>query len=353
MAPVKRESNFELLRIICMLIIILSHYSVHGGFDTSLIDNPFNKLLIRSTGLGEVGVQCFFLISGYFMTKSCFQLKRVVQLELQLLFYSIVFGICTYLLFPELIDTGSLLRCFFPALTCQYWFMSVYLLLYLMLPFINFFMNHAPKRLLEYCILLLGIIYIFLPTLTSYTLAGESTITLFLTVYLLGGYIRLYPDSFRFFRNRKANLICALLCHLFIVFSVVFCSFVPVYPRDFFMRAQSLPLVLLSLSLFLAIKNTQLGYSRIINQAAASVLGIYLIHDNPYVRSVLWQKLLHNASYGNSPFLIVHLLVSIVLVFLVCMAIEKIRICLFERPLMNFLTPRLEQFQSFLIRRCP
>ncbi len=353
MSQVKRESNFELLRIICMFIIILSHYSVHGGFDTSLIDNVFNKVLIRSTGLGEVGVQCFFLISGYFMTTSSFQLKKFVQLELQLLFYSIFFGICAYVLFPELIDTRALLRCFFPALTCQYWFMSVYLLLYLMLPFINFFMNHAPKRLLEYCIMLLGIIYIFLPTFTGYTLAGESTITLFLTVYLLGGYVRLYPDSFRFFHNRKANLVCALLCYLFIVFSVVFCAFVPVYPRDFFMRAQSLPLVLLSFSLFLAIKNTQLGHSRIINQAASSVLGIYLIHDNEYVRHILWQKLLRNASYGNSPFLIVHLLVSILLVFLVCMAIEKIRVYLFEKPLMKHLAPRLEKLQSQLICRRP
>lgn len=351
MPTAKRQSNFEFLRIICMLIIILSHYSVHGGFDTSLIDNPFNKFLVRTTGLGEVGVQCFFFISGYFMVKSSFQLNKLVQLELQMLFYSAVLGLGTYFLFPDLIDGKALLQCFFPALTCQYWFMSVYLLLYLLSPFINYFLNHAPQRLIESCILLLVIIYIIIPTLTNYTLAGESTITLFVTVYLIGGYVRLYPDAIPFFHNRRRNILCALICWLFIGFSVILNHFLRMYPNDYFMRARSFPLVLLSFALFLTIKNTQLSYNPVINQIASSVLGIYLIHDNPYVRNILWSKILHNAAYSNSPFLIIHMIVSVVIVFLVCMAIDKTRMNLFEKPLMHSLTPRLEQLQANLIRR--
>lgn len=353
MPTTKRQSNFEFLRIICMLIIILSHYSVHGGFDSSLIDNSFNKLLVRTTGLGEVGVQCFFFISGYFMVKSSFQLKKLVQLELQMLFYSAVLGLVSYFLFPDLLDGKALLQCFFPALTCQYWFMSVYLLLYLLSPFINYFLNHTPKQLVEYCILLLGIIYIVIPTFTNYTLAGESTITLFATVYLIGGYVRLYPDAIAFFHNRRKNILCALICLLFIVFSVILNHFIHLYPNDYFMRAQSLPLVLLSFTLFLAIKNTQISYTPVINQVAGSVLGIYLIHDNPYVRSILWSKVLHNAAYGNSPFLIIHMIASVIMVFLVCMAIEKARMHLFEKPFMHYLAPRLEQLQASLVRRHP
>lgn len=225
------------------------------------------------------------------------------------------------------------------------------LLLYLLSPFINYFLNNAPKQLVEYCIFLLGIIYIVVPTLTNYTLAGESTITLFISVYLIGGYVRLYGDTIPFFHNRRKNVLCALICWLFIVFSVILNHFIHLYPNDYFMRAQSLPLVLLSFSLFLAIKNTQFPYTPVINQVAGSVLGIYLIHDNPYVRDILWAKILHNAVYGNSPFLIIHMITSVVIVFLVCMVIEKIRIYLFEKPFMHYLAPHLEQLQINLMMK--
>ena len=62
-----RSSNFELLRIISIFMIICFHCSFHGQFQTSgenkIIINFFNQL-------GELGVNCFILISGYFYYES-------------------------------------------------------------------------------------------------------------------------------------------------------------------------------------------------------------------------------------------------------------------------------------------
>ena len=56
----KRDSRFELLRIIAMVMIILSHYQLIGGVNTKSID--------IFSPLGEIGVGLFIMISAYFLT---------------------------------------------------------------------------------------------------------------------------------------------------------------------------------------------------------------------------------------------------------------------------------------------
>ena len=61
-----RNSNIELLRIVSMVLIAMFHFSVHGAW-------PENGPLASDTAVemlsfgGKVGVNCFVLITGYFM----------------------------------------------------------------------------------------------------------------------------------------------------------------------------------------------------------------------------------------------------------------------------------------------
>ena len=68
----KRDSNFELLRIICMVLIVIHHFSVHGGYFTETQGTlPFNATLIDLFAMGgRLGVNIFVLISGYFLINS-------------------------------------------------------------------------------------------------------------------------------------------------------------------------------------------------------------------------------------------------------------------------------------------
>lgn len=336
MTTTSRQSNFELLRIFSMLTILLSHFSVHGGFDTNLISNPVNKYFVQFTGLGEIGVDCFVLISGYFLVSSRFHVMKLVKLELEVLFYSLVILLCTFVFMPAALTNISIPSFFIPTLSGQYWFVSTYMLLYALSPFINFFLNNATQKMLEFCLIILLVVYIILPTLTGYTIAGNSTITIFIMLYLLGGYIRLYPDRLIFFSDCPKNVLVCGICYLFIFSSVIFFDHVSVRPYTYFMSLNSLPLVLCSLCLFLIAKNTPVFCSHWINQIAASMFGIYLIHDNPILRPLLWQHLLRNYAYSNSPFLIHYAMLAICGVFVVCTIIDQFRILLLEKPLFCF-----------------
>lgn len=58
----KRDSRFELLRIISMFLIIIYHYGLYGNWNNSSL-----KTQIFSPW-GQIGVSLFVLISGYFLS---------------------------------------------------------------------------------------------------------------------------------------------------------------------------------------------------------------------------------------------------------------------------------------------
>lgn len=98
----KRNSNFELLRIISMLLIVFHHSVVHGLLIASASMNQGTPVsnqvwLTTFTGqlvamFGKVAVAVFVMISGYFLVNSSFSweksLKKILFLVAQVYFYS-------------------------------------------------------------------------------------------------------------------------------------------------------------------------------------------------------------------------------------------------------------------------
>lgn len=82
-----RDSNFELFRIILMLLIIAHHYVVNSGFG-QLYDFDHitgNMIFLQLFGFaGKIGINCFVFITGYFMIKSQFKFQKLLKLYLEL-----------------------------------------------------------------------------------------------------------------------------------------------------------------------------------------------------------------------------------------------------------------------------
>ena len=79
-----RSSNIELFRIISMLMIVAHHYVVNSGL-LDYIDAKFALqfkdyfLLLFGWG-GKTGINCFVLITGYFMCESNITKKKFFKL---------------------------------------------------------------------------------------------------------------------------------------------------------------------------------------------------------------------------------------------------------------------------------
>lgn len=89
-----RNSNIELFRIISMLVIVAHHYVANSGVINEIvgITEPQLKdyfLLIWGWG-GKTGINCFVLITGYFMCKSQITAEKFIKLLAEVEFYNII-----------------------------------------------------------------------------------------------------------------------------------------------------------------------------------------------------------------------------------------------------------------------
>ena len=92
-----RDSRFELLRIISIFMIIMSHFAIYGNWDgiasISAIDTT--KILVLDI-FGPIGAVIFFMITGYFHSVNNFKKKRlksfskVKQVWLKIWVYSVL-----------------------------------------------------------------------------------------------------------------------------------------------------------------------------------------------------------------------------------------------------------------------
>lgn len=93
-----RDSNLELYRCIVMLMIVAHHFVFHSGLMDVMSEHPTSLksvYLYLFGAWGKVGIDCFVMITGYFMCKSEISVRKVLKLLLQVEFYKV--GI--YLLF--------------------------------------------------------------------------------------------------------------------------------------------------------------------------------------------------------------------------------------------------------------
>lgn len=189
--------GIEALRILAMLLIVGHHYLFHGGvLQTSLFSTNY-LLGWFINAFCYVGVDCYVLISGYFLVKSPgFKIKKAFKLWIQIFFYSVAI----FLLFSSLniipFVWNELLKASFPVLRKAYWFVTAYMWLYFLSTYLNKFITKLSKRDYQKLIALLLLVFSILPLLGADPLHVNKGYNLmwFIVLYFIGGYIRLFDD---------------------------------------------------------------------------------------------------------------------------------------------------------------
>lgn len=201
----QRNSNLELMRILLMLGMIAHHYVVNSGVEAlyDLSAFSWDVWFLQIFGMfGKTGINCFTLLTGYFMVKSNITLKKFLKLYLEVKFYYIG----CYLLFLvtgyEPFSALTLKSAVFNVLYELNWlYTGTYIVFFLFIPFLNALMGRLSRRQHGY-LLLLGFCYY---TLIS-TFTGADTFSYLgwmAVMYLLGGYLSLYGSRLPFWGSLR------------------------------------------------------------------------------------------------------------------------------------------------------
>lgn len=329
--PTQRNSQLELLRVLCMIMIVAYHYSVYGFYAEDLVYSP-NKSIIELLAIGgETGVNVFVLISGYYMTTSSYSFRKFMLFLGQIWFYTLGALLLFLLAFPELglVTKEMLSMSLLPISKGHYWFATSFFVLMLISPFLNIFVRNASCLQLLGAIWVLLVIYSILPTFFKIFLT-YSTISRFIILYLTAAYIRLYLSE-RPMNSRKHALFAIGLFAFAAVRMVLMNHFgqasgneIMLENSDNLTHGAGLYVYLMGLELFLAFVSAQPRYNKGINRVAGLTFGVYLFHENQLLRS-LWQHVFKTAQFIDSPYLPVHALCSIALVYIAASLVELLR----------------------------
>lgn len=335
----KRQSNLELLRIVSMILIVAHHYSVHGGF--ILPEMNFNKAFIQVLSLGgKLGVDCFVLITGYFMIESKFRLEKLVKLWAQIWFYSILFMAIFYGFGITEFNFDTFIRNLMPITYSMYWFATTYLVLYILTLFLNPAVKAMSRKRYLALVATLGIFWSVLPTVTNGDF-GYSTLGLFILLYLVGGYFRLYPTHWT--KQCRSNFMLGIIMYGVIIASAFLVdflgSFIPELSgfASYLAGENKITTILCAVGLFLGFKNLKMRYHPWLNRVAASMFSVYLIQENNFIHPLIWSKWFKNRLYSWSSDLWIHAIACIVIVIVVCTVMDQIRIYWIERPILEVL----------------
>lgn len=311
-----------------LVLIIHANFLSNEAPTTALaIERPisaYTQYLFAS--ISYTCVNIYILISGWFGIN--FKWKSLCSLLLQCLFWG-VFCYGIILIFQD--NKVICLKDFYSCLMLHqddYWFVKSYLLLYLMTPLLNVFIENTTKsqfRLLLICFYLFQSIYGWASYAVSFFESGYSTMS-FVGLYLLARYTRLYAPKWSQFSTKVDFYI---LITIILTTSII--SYITViHEIDFVwikMYSYINPIVIFESLLFVVLFGKFHFQNKIINWFAASAFAVYLLHCNTFIFRPYYVKysqyLFQN--YSGLEY-IVNTALFMISVFLCAIIIDKIRI---------------------------
>lgn len=321
----QRNSAIELLRILCILMIVFMHLvGIWWDYCNNILDKEF-VILVNSSC--NCAVTIFMLISGYYGIR--FDLKKIVQFEIMVLFYSILFIAIQHSLIGG-VAMKEMVSSVFPLLTSKYWFYTAYVIIFFVSPYIHQLVNLLSKKQFKILIGILLFFYVLSPTVIQLGVvndSGKGVYNMFL-VYLIGQYIGSYGMSWLDRITAKRVLLYSVIifvvtCLLnnFMVFVNMRIHLVEEWHYLPFARDCSLTQLLLAIFIFSYFKKTPSFSSPIVNKVSTYCFSLYVISSSllPFIRF-----------YGGKN---LDYFTLLILFFTVCLSsfiIELVRRCLLD-----------------------
>lgn len=258
--------------------------------------------------------------------KNGINIRKAIELYLILVLYSsigyVISRCCGQ---NDYILNDAVKLILFPFLYNRAWFLKTYIIIFLFSPFINRLLTELTQKQ-HFCLIVLQLLFFSVwPSFFNNPPISDSGygIIHFITLYMIAGYIRMYGEWLivkKIANRHRRILVCVggwLLCS---VLSYFLRSYDRAWNYDFIFN------ILGAILLFLAFLNIRMSSNKIITQAAVSSLGVYVIHTDRFISTILWKNILKCDLFCNSVLFPVHMIVSVICIFITACVIDWIRV---------------------------
>lgn len=366
-----RESGIELLKIIAIFLIVISHvvrtlcagnsYISYQDYVLDLSAASTNLqyfLLVLFRHFGVLGNTVFFVSSAWFLLGSSqFKKRKWLFMLIEIWVISVIILIVTYIITGGNISGRVILKSLFPTLFAFNWYLTCYLLFYPIHPLLNTVIRSLDKR---------HLFRISAALFTLYCVFGfidgswffPSLIILWITFYFVMAYIQLYLVDFS--NDLKKNGLLFLIGLIGFVGLPALTNFLGL--RISFLRNQMLRwstncnpfLIAMAIAMFNIARNIHFR-SGAVNYIAGLSMLIYIIHENiilsnyfrPYIINAIYTKY----GYDHIVLWVLFLSVGILLFGIVCSVLYDKTLRKLVRKLCDWLYPIIRK-GYLLIEKC-
>ncbi len=336
--------GIDLFRIVSMMMVVTLHVLGHGGILSAAVSVNYWVLWLLEI-MVFCAVNCYALISGYVGVCAKYKLSNLVVLWLRVLFYTVSITLICKCLFPESVDTRTLVSAFFPVISNHYWYFSSYVLLFLLIPVLNEGLNRLSKESLGFILLAIitgaSLLRPFVRLLGGdvFALLDGYSAWWLMILYLIGGYIRKYGLFNKLKSHRTVIFFVLYIASASITLLSKLCiGFISkrvlgaVQYDGLLVHFQSITILAEAVFLLLAFEHIKTGrlFSKILVFLSPLTFGVYLIHEQFQIKSRIVVD--RFAWIATLPvYCAIPLIILIVLcIYVICSIIELLRFWLFK-----------------------
>lgn len=293
-----RTSNFELLRILAMIFIVMGHFSGQASV-------PASPVVAQGS---RIAVNLFLILGVWFLVDMEFSWKRVWRIYLEVVFYSI--PLTLVMLFVRgyaAVGARDLIQGLIPFYGRALWYASAYISLVLFSPFLRKLLE-LPLDQLRKLVAVLAAVYIIPSTIPCFA-NGEyaADLSWFAVVYLIVGWIK-REGLLERIRGKWWLLGSGVAGYLLIAFATNVQAAAGL-ANYWLWTIRSLPSFLIALLIFGFFAKLDIGSIGIVNWFAKGTFAVYIVHQVPAFRPFLWDVLCSAQSCLGSSYLMVTLYV--------------------------------------------
>lgn len=300
-----RESGIELLKILGIILIVLSHVigTLTDYVEIGVASKDPTILILGILRLsGNLGNLIFFFCSAYFLVNST---KAPTQKVLRMLVDIFVISVIWWLVLANAVGGGYYFsleifrRVLFPTFNGNNWYLTTYIVFCFIYPVLNIFFKTIDQK--KHLLMSVGLLILYVIIGMRFDFYKTSDFFIWISFYSMIAYLKKYSKNV--LDSKKINLIIWIIGVLGTVVLNLFTHYLGLkfgYKKNRMMRWNSMTNIFLvmiafsSLNLFRQLKFK----SYFINYVSGLSLLIYIIHENILfrwrVRPVIWEWILKN-----------------------------------------------------------
>lgn len=338
-----RSSNYELLRILLMVMILAGHFVSQSG--AMAVQTGANRIFTYILAYSpRIAVNGFLMLGCFFMAGSGFRSKRIITIWLQEFFYAVGITAAVYFAVPGTVSLSNIAWAAFPIFNfnVEHWYVSVYLTLMFIAPFLQKITELSEKYLRSLSIVLLVFVSLW-STFHGMEDVYLDCLAWFVCVFIFMSYAKKYllvklKGKWRWLFisvGTYALFVAVILVNVVTGGAHHKLAVVADRAATMLLDYKSLPNLFIAFTLFVFFSKLEIKPNKAINYVGGSTLAVYIVHQTTALSNILWIDILHADLFAEGRIWPVYVLGVIAAIFAVVTLADKLRVALLETPIAN------------------